>query len=248
MNRAIVLQHAPFEGPARLASLLANQGYTLDVRELYAGGPVPKSVSPHDLLVVMGGPMGVGDWERPELRFLREEIDLLGRCIEEDAAVLGICLGAQLLAFAAGAPVRPMTREDGERAYEVGWGPVRFHRTDDADPILCGLPAESQVLHWHGDMFELPVRARLLASSVLCPNQGFQLGSRLFGLQFHCEVGADNVEEFLRADGDFVAQAIGGGGVERIRRETQLHLAPSRAMGDRLLSNIVRTMAGRRSH
>jgi GMP synthase (glutamine-hydrolysing) len=243
MKRAIVLTHAAFEGPAKLSLLLSESGYTLDVRQLHRGDPVPHGISANDLLVVMGGPMGVGDLEAPGFPFLREEVRLLGRCIEENVAVLGICLGAQLLAHAAGAPVRPMTREDGERCYEVGWAPVRFHRTDSADPILRDLPTEAQVLHWHGDMFELPVRARLLASTPTCPNQAFQLGSRRFGLQYHCEVGVENVEDFLRTDADFVERALGPGGAERVRLDTSRHLASSWATGERLLRNILRSVA-----
>jgi GMP synthase (glutamine-hydrolysing) len=244
MKRAIVLTHAAFEGPAKLSPLLTESGYTLDVRRLHRGDLVPDRMSANDLLVVMGGPMGVGDLDRPECPFLREELRLLGRCIEDDAAVLGVCLGAQLLAHAAGAAVRPMTREDGERCYEVGWAPVRFHRTDAADPILHDLPAEAEALHWHGDMFQLPVRARLLGSTPTCPNQAFQLGSRMFGLQFHCEVGAENIEDFLRTDADYVERALGPGGAERIRLDTRRHLASSWATGERLLRNILRSVVG----
>jgi GMP synthase-like glutamine amidotransferase len=242
MKRAIVLTHAAFEGPAKLSPLLAGSGYTVEVRQLHRGDLVPDGMSSNDLLVVMGGPMGVGDLERPEFPFLRAEVRLLARCLEEDAAVLGVCLGAQLLAYAAGATVRPMTREDGERCYEVGWAPVRFHRTDERDPILRDLPAEAQALHWHGDMFELPVRARLLASTPTCPNQAFQIGSRMFGLQFHCEVGVENVEDFLRTDAHFVERTLGPGGAERVREDTRRHLASSWAIGERLLRNILRSV------
>jgi GMP synthase-like glutamine amidotransferase len=242
MKRAIVLTHAAFEGPAKLSPLLTESGYAVEVRQLHRGDLVPDGVSANDLLVVMGGPMGVGDLERSEFPFLRKEVRLLGRCIEEDVAVLGVCLGAQLLAHAAGAPVRPMVRDDGARCYEVGWAPVRFHRSDAVDPILRGLPAEAQVLHWHADTFELPVRARLLASTPTCPNQAFQLGSRMFGLQFHCEVGDENVEDFLRTDAPFVERALGPGGAERIRQDTRRHLASSWATGERLLRNILGTV------
>src|ERR1043166_7248326 len=118
----------------------------------------------------MGGPMGVGERDRPEYSFLRDEIELLRGCIAADAPVLGICLGAQLLAHAAGARVHPMTGgADGSGRYEVGWAPVRFHRTED-DDVLSGLPAEAPVLHWHGDTFTLPAGARLLASTTICQN------------------------------------------------------------------------------
>ena len=238
-KRAIVLQHVPFEGPARLGPMLEQAGCALDVRRLDQGAAVPHRLRPGEVLVVMGGPMGVEDLDHPDCPFLRPEVDLLARCIEADAPVLGVCLGAQLLAAAAGARVGPMTGSDGQRLYEVGWGPVRF---DPGDPVLEGLPAETSVLHWHGDTFALPAGARRLASTPTCANQAFRLRARLFGLQFHCEAGADQVDDFLRADGPFVERALGPGGPDRIRRETPAQLAASRAAGDRFLQNILGAM------
>ncbi|WP_437533214.1 gamma-glutamyl-gamma-aminobutyrate hydrolase family protein [Sorangium sp. So ce726] len=222
--------------------LLVERGYTIEVRRLDRGDAVPDQLSTDDVLVVMGGPMGIGDLERPEYPFLRQELQLLRRRVAEDAPVLGVCLGAQLLAFAAGAPVHAMTQDDGSRCYEVGWAPIRLHPSGAADPILGGLPEESPVLHWHGDMFELPARARRLASTPRCPNQAFQLGSRMFGLQFHCEVDEESIEALLRADADFVTLASGSGGVERIRQDTQRHASLSWGVGPRLLRNILDAM------
>ena len=242
MKRAIVLQHAPFEGPARIAALVAAHGYEIETRALHRGDPVPAQLARGDLLVVMGGPMGVGERDRPEHSFLRDEIELLRSCIAADAPVLGICLGAQLLAHAAGARVHPMTGgADGSGRYEVGWAPVRFHLDGD-DDALSGLPAEAPVLHWHGDTFELPAGAQLLASTAICRNQGFRLGRRIFGLQFHCEVEREHVEAFLRGDADFVVLANGADGVAQLRADTARHLDPSRRVGDVLLQNIVRAM------
>src|SRR5262245_7242780 len=119
MPRAIILQHVPFEGPARIADLLTARGCSLDVRQLHRGDRVPSRLGPGELLVVMGGPMGVADVGSPEFPFLRQEIELLRHCVTEDAPVLGVCLGAQLLAAAAGAAVAPMHDASGERVYEV---------------------------------------------------------------------------------------------------------------------------------
>jgi GMP synthase (glutamine-hydrolysing) len=187
--------------------------------------------------------MGVGDLERPGFPYLRREIDLLRRRIEEDSPVLGVCLGAQLLAHAAGARVFPMTRTGGgDRLYEVGWAPIQFHLADGAG-ALAGMPAEAFVLHWHGDTFDLPDGARLLASTAVCRNQGYQLGRRLFGLQFHCETVAQDVENFLREDGPFVVQANGADGVATVRRDMSRHLAGFRDVSDRLLRNILAQMS-----
>jgi GMP synthase-like glutamine amidotransferase len=242
MKRAIVLQHAAFEGPARLAPLLVERGFAIDVRRLDRGDPVPARIAPNDLLIVMGGPMGVGDKDRPEYSFLNHEIDLLKRCIKDDSPVLGVCLGAQLLAFAAGARVGPMTSDGGNPLCEVGWAPIQFHSSGATDSLLAGLPAEALVLHWHGDTFDLPNGARLFASTLQCSNQAFQLGARMFGLQFHCEVEESNVDDFLRADSSFVTRANGPNGVEELRRDTARHASPSWNVGQRLLRNILDAM------
>ncbi|HEY5147670.1 MAG TPA: gamma-glutamyl-gamma-aminobutyrate hydrolase family protein [Polyangiaceae bacterium] len=247
MKVAIVLQHEDFEGPARIGDLLAARGYAIELRAVHRGDAVPERMNAEDLLVVMGGSMGVGEADRAAYAFLDAELRLLGRRIEEDAPVLGICLGAQLLAHAAGARVYPMTDgRDGARVYEVGWGPIRFRtgETDaETDDALVGLPPEAHVLHWHGDTFDLPAGATLLASSAICPHQAFRLKRRLFGLQFHCEVDADHVDVFLRGDADYVIRANGPDGVARLRRDTARHAEESGRLADVLLGNIVRAMA-----
>jgi GMP synthase (glutamine-hydrolysing) len=242
MKRAVVLKHVESEGPGRIAEVVAEEGYALDIRSLHREDRVPSDLGRRDLLIVMGGPMGVGDLQGPEYPFLAREAELLRQRVIEDAPVLGICLGAQLLAHAAGATVYPMMTSDGRnRLYEVGWGPLAFHATY-RDAVLAGIPSEAQMLHWHGDTFDLPAGARLLASSEICRNQGFQLQRHLFGLQFHCEVMEQDIENFLEADGDFVIKASGEDGIDHLRRETARHLDSFRDVGDRLLRNIVRAM------
>lgn len=233
MTRAIVLQHVAFEGPAKLAPLLEERGCTLDVRRLDLGDTVPERLSPCEVLVVMGGPMGIGDLERLELSFLRKELQLLRWCVERDVPVLGVCLGAQLLAFAAGAAVHAMTHDDGTRCYEVGWAPLRF-QDSGVEPILRGLPAECTVLHWHGDMFQLPAKARLLASTALCANQAFYNST--------ARLTKCMSERFLQADSAFVERASGSTAVAQIRRDTTGHAASSWVVGQRLLRNILDAM------
>jgi len=242
MRRAVVLQHTEFEGPGRIGEALTARGCELHVVHVHRGQPVPADIGPTDVLVVMGGPMSVGDNERHP--FLVAELALLRKRLELDAPTLGVCLGAQLLANAAGAAVYPMTPDRGfDRRYELGWAPVLFHPIKKFG-LLTGIPLEAVFLHWHGDTFDLPEGARLLASTAACRNQAFQLKQRLYGLQFHCEVALSQVEAMARADAEWIVRANGEGAVERLIGETRKYTEAFRPVADHLIDNVLEGMLG----
>jgi GMP synthase-like glutamine amidotransferase len=249
VKRAIVLQHTPTEGPARVADLLAERRVAVEVRHLYRGDAVPARCEKDELLVAMGGPMGVGDVADPRYPFLAPEITLLREAIARDRPVLGICLGAQLIAAAAGARVYPNTRRtpDGAvlAAREVGWGPVDFSRA--TEPALVGLRQQELVLHWHGDTFDLPRGAIPLASTAVCRNQAFRLGWRVYALQFHCELAKDDVAMWVREDADYVRESNGPEGGAQILADTERHFDAASLVWDRLLRNIIDQMLDTRS-
>jgi GMP synthase (glutamine-hydrolysing) len=240
MKKAVVLKHVEFEGPSRIASLLAERECSIDTRSLFRGDPVPTRLSQDQLLIVMGGPMGVLDLERPEFPFLKREVDLLRHCIAVGSPVLAVCLGAQLLAHAAGAAVYQL-KEGNERRYEVGWGPVQFQH-ESGEAVLKGVPNEATVLHWHGDTFDLPKGAALLASTTACKNQAYRLGQRSFGLQFHCETTAEDVAAWITADDGFMTAANGEGAADAMRAATARYISEQRAVGDVLLRNMITAM------
>jgi GMP synthase-like glutamine amidotransferase len=247
VKRAYVLQHTPTEGPARVGELLAERGVALEVRHLYRGDEVPAHVAQGELIVSMGGPMGVSDLGDPRYPFIGPEITLLREAIARDRPVLGICLGAQMLAAAAGARVYPNTRRTPEGevvpAREVGWGPVDFAGGQVArEPALVGMRSRELVLHWHGDTFDIPRGAVPLASTAVCRNQAFRLGWRSFGLQFHCELAAEDVAVWVREDAAYVREANGEGGGEKILGDTERYFGDAKPVWDKLLRNIINQM------
>jgi GMP synthase (glutamine-hydrolysing) len=157
--------------------------------DLVAGRPLPDLRLARALLV-MGGPMGVYEVER--YPFLREEIAAIGEAVRSGMPTVGVCLGSQLLAAALGAAVKP-----NPAGKEVGWGSVRKTPAALTDPILGSFRAEETILHWHGDVFDLPEGAVPLAYSPMSRHQAFRSGSRAWGLLFHVEADSALVRRWL---------------------------------------------------
>ena len=196
-----------------LGELLAAAGYRVEVVEAFGGAPLPGDLGAEDVLVVMGGPMGVADIGKAGTPWLAPVVELLRSRMAQDQPNIGVCLGMQLIAHAAGAKVAPMTDAAGARVREVGWGRLDFVGTD---LITRGLPASIEVLHWHGDACELPVGAIHLASTPACPVQMFRLG-RSFGMQFHPEIDGPTACLWAAEDAAFVTAANGPQGVAQLQ-------------------------------
>ena len=203
MPRCLIVQHVPAEGPYLLAPGLDRAGVAVDLREVARGAPLPAGAGGLDGLVVMGGPMSARSDRGFSTR--RAELALLADAVARGVPTLGVCLGAQLLAAAAGGRVEP-----GAAGAEIGWGPVYLAAAAADDPLLAGVAGAGgalDVLHWHGETFTLPPGAVLLASSDRYLHQAFRLGSRAWGLQFHVEVDLGGVRAFVDAAGAEAAAA-----------------------------------------
>lgn len=246
MRRAIVIQHVEMEGPGRIAALLEEREVRVELVEVFAGSAVPRAIGPDEVLVVMGGGMGVGDRGDPRYPFLNAEIALLERALADGRGILGVCLGSQLLACAAGARVYPNVSRDEAgrevRVREVGWGTVDLLGSAAGEPALAGLGPEQVVLHWHGDTYDLPAGAVHLASSRRCPHQAFRVGPRAFGLQFHVEADATLAIRWADEDAAFVRAARGPDGPAAVIAESERLAGAARAAGDRMIRNIVGCM------
>jgi GMP synthase-like glutamine amidotransferase len=175
--RVLAFRHVPFEGLGLIEPALRTRHIEVDYADLYQAGAPPPDIGPYDALIFLGGPMSVND----DLPFLHREMEFIRQAIARRQPILGICLGAQLIARALGAAVRRNS------AKEIGWYGLHFAEAAAGDRLFDGLSMET-VFHWHGETFDLPPGAELLASSGLCRNQAFRAGDRVYGLQFHLEV------------------------------------------------------------
>ncbi|MDE3086921.1 MAG: type 1 glutamine amidotransferase [Acidobacteriota bacterium] len=201
----LVVQHVGPEGPAAVGTALEEAGVALALCRLHAGDALPAGLARYGGLVVMGGPMSaMSDAGFPTRR---AELALLEAALAEALPVLGVCLGAQLLALAGGGTVRA-----GTAGPEIGWGTAVLSPDAADDPLFGDLPATLEVLHWHGDTFDLGPGGVLLASSDRYRSQAFRAGPAAWGLQFHLEVDRRAAAAMAEAFPDDAAVAPGGAG------------------------------------
>ncbi len=228
IKRLHYIQHVPFETPGSILEWSAAAGVTLSSTRLYNSEPFPNQDS-FDCLIIMGGPMGVHDesscgWLTGEKAFIEDTI-------RAGKIVLGICLGAQLVADVLGANV---IQNDYK---EIGWFPIET-TVENRSVIPTGfLPDRLTVFHWHGDKFDIPSTSVRIAGSEGCANQGFVYGDRVVGLQFHLEVTPDTLAEMVKngrhelVPGKYVQ-------VERTITGNAIHIRQNNGHMSRLLTNL----------
>jgi len=187
------LQHVPFEGLGSMDSWFRKGGHQLSSTPLYKNQALP---DPDDLdwLVVMGGPMGVHD--EFEHSWLKNEKRFIERAIKAGKIVLGVCLGAQLIADVLGARVFR------NRHREIGWFPIQFSKHIEQSAFHNVFPSVVEAFHWHGDTFDIPESAILLASSEACAHQGFIVEDRILGFQFHLETTPEAAKALIENCGN----------------------------------------------
>lgn len=180
LKPVLIILHQEQSTPGRVGRLLAERGHALDIRKPRYGDPLPKTMRGHAGAVIFGGPMSANDPDD----FVKAEIDWIGTCLKEEAAFLGICLGAQMLARHLGA--RVYTHPEGRA--EVGYYPLTLTGAGRADAAACGFAWPDTVYQWHRDGFDCTPGAECLASSGDFPVQAIRSGKRAYGVQFHPEV------------------------------------------------------------
>lgn len=230
----IILKHVPFEGPGLIQEMLEGRGVPHRTIEVFDEG-VPLCPAGFSGLVSMGGPMSVGDG----LEEIEREKRLLREAVEKGVPVLGVCLGAQILAGAFGARVYPGTGP------EIGWGEVHLMEEGVSDPLFAGVSSPVPVLHWHRETFDLPLEAVHLASSRHYDHQAFRIGSDAYGFQFHLEVDEEMIHEWVVRDVESDDSLLTD--MEAVTDLTQEKLGPLRLAGALVFGRFLDLVAGRGS-
>ena len=229
--RVHVFQHVPFEDLGSIRDWLNDRGAEIRYTRFFAGDPLPV-LEETDMLIAMGGPMSVND--ELALPWLKAEKQAVRDAIAMEVPVLGVCLGAQLIASALGARVYP------NPVKEIGWFPIQsVHEKESA----FSFPSESTVFHWHGETFELPPGAIQLARAVPCEQQAFQYSRHVLGLQFHLEMTADGVRALV----ENCRNELTGGAY--VQREQHLLAVPESqyVAANELMSEILTYLVDQRS-
>jgi GMP synthase-like glutamine amidotransferase len=192
------LQHVPFEDLAHIESWAQDRSHSISRTLLFNKDPFPE-MSSFDWLVILGGPMNI--YEEEEFPWLKREKKFIAEAIAQQKVVLGICLGAQLVADVLGGKVFKNPYK------EIGWYPVRPTPEAEKSEIFRPLPAQFVAFHWHGDTFSIPPGGMRIAESEGCPNQAFEYHGRVIGLQFHLESALESIQRLIRNCGD---ELVGG--------------------------------------
>lgn len=234
MRRVLVFQHVAFEILGTLNPLLKAAGLRIRYVNFGRDPHARPRLDGYEGLVVLGGPMNVDQVDRHP--HLATEVELIQEALDRDIPILGICLGAQLLARALGASVGPAEDK------EIGWYDVDVTDAGRDDPLLSAFGPTERIFQWHGDTFDIPTGAEHLASSRICPNQAFRYGDKVYALQFHLEVDAPLIDRWLSipVHQDEIASLDGRVDPGKIRLETRDRIESACDLSDRTFGAWVR--------
>ncbi|MFT5444133.1 MAG: GMP synthase (glutamine-hydrolyzing) [Myxococcota bacterium] len=233
MPKLLVFQHVAHELLGTLDPLLRSHGFRNRYVNFGREPHATPSLDGYHGVVVLGGPMNVD--QTADHPHLATEVRVLAEAVEREMPVLGICLGAQLLAKALGADVR----SNGTK--EIGWYDVSPTEAGTSDPLFRHFEASEQIFQWHGDTFDIPPGAVALASSPDCVNQAFRYGDAAYGLQFHLEVDGPMIERWLNVPAHLAEMATEGERIspERIRADTPDHVQRLHELSDLIFSQFI---------
>jgi len=234
MTSVVVIQHVLHEGPGTFELPLKRAGCSLQTLKADDPRAAWPTLSTIQGLLVMGGPQSV--YEHAMYPFLKKEIAFLREALERELPILGVCLGAQLLAAALGAKVTKNPQK------EIGWYPLMRESAADDDPMMAPFGQTETVFQWHGDAFALPNGAVQLASSPLCDQQAFRYGARAWGLQFHVEVTESMIRAWIRANAQELSTLKGIIDPVAMHRQTPQHVSRLKHLADHIAMTFANTV------
>ena len=219
IGRLLVLQHLEIEGPGLFEQFAKERDLKIEIIRLYNQNALPQTKK-GDLILIMGGPMGVKDIGSDRYPWLKLESDFIKKELENERPIIGVCLGAQLLANAAGGDVEILKYGYPPKELpEIGWSQIFINKSNSDFKAIFEDPF--YVLHWHGDRILLPNKAVLIASSERCKEQFFRIGEYAYGLQFHIETTGAMIKKWMKEDKEFVFKGLGSNGQEILREENK---------------------------
>ena len=215
-----VLQHLEREGPGLFKGIAEGKGFITKIYRIDLGDKFP-IVKKNDLILILGGPMGLEDLSSEKFPWLKDEVNFIKKSIKDNICIIGVCLGAQLLAYAFGGkiekllggnPLKPMP--------EVGWSEILVNKVSKYHKIF---KEPLYGLHWHSDRIILPSNADLIASSRCCKEQAFMISDSYFGIQFHIEYEDKMVKKWIKEDYKFINLALGPEGQKILEKQNDLY-------------------------
>ena len=219
MKRLLILQHLEREGPGLFEQIAKERDLKIEIVRLDKKDNLPQTKK-GDLILIMGGPMGVKDIGREKYPWLKSERDFIKRELKNKRPIIGVCLGAQLLASAAGGDIEILKYGSPPKALpEIGWSQIFIDKSNKDFKEIFEEPFH--VLHWHGDRISLPNKAILIATSGRCKEQFFRIGDFAYGLQFHIETTGAMIDKWIREDKEFIFKGLGSNGQEILREENR---------------------------
>lgn len=231
MSRLLIFQHVAAEPLGTLDPLIRRRGHRMRFVNFEREPDAQPDVDPYHGLVMLGGPMNVEDADRRA--HLRTEMRAIERMLAQGKPVLGICLGAQLLAHVLGAGVHRHAQP------EIGWHRLHTTAAGRSDAVLAPLGEAAQVFQWHGCRFDIPAGAVHLAETALCPPQAFRYGENAYGFQFHLEMDQPLIERWLQTPAYRDELIESGGDAEAIRRDTAAHIATMQTQAQAVFSTFL---------
>ncbi len=222
IKRLIVLQHLEIEGPGLFKQFAEERDLKIEIIRLDKKDNLPKTKE-GDLILIMGGPMGVKDIGSDKYSWIKLERDFIRRELENKTPLIGVCLGAQLIASAAGGDVEILKYGYPPKELpEIGWSPIFIDKSNSDFKTIFEDPF--YVLHWHGDRILLPNKAVLIASSARCKEQFFKIGNFAYGLQFHIETTGMMINKWIKEDKEFILKGLGSNGHEILKEENKQYI------------------------